>query len=251
MSMTVTRKTRTRTSWCIAAIAVTALGAGCASGSSAPKPGATTLPQGSSASTPVDQTSSASQPGRSVDELTCEMFSKEALTASVNPALGSAEVQEVRTKLQEAGRLDCFGSFPPAVQGAMGIEFSVQDGYYNSGGFVTADTRPTVLADFQAERDKRAAKTFPADAPYVDTLFDAPEFGPDAYFLDTIYRENGGSDGGVRTELIVVRDTMPFVVVASITRGPTTEDGDLFTEPDARHELLASIANTLIGVIDS
>lgn len=249
-----------RRRWCFAAVMSAALVAGCGSDTAAPRPGTTatsvegtSLPSEGAPSTPAGagQTPGATATGQSADALSCDRFTKEALAASVAPQLPGATILEVVTTLQGGGRLDCRASFPPATQGAMGIDFTIQDGYYANGGYVSANSRPDVVLDFQSERARRAAKTYAPDAPYFDTLYDAPDFGTDAYYQDTVYRQNGGSDGGVRTKLILVRQTLPFVVEVTVHRGPTTAAGDLFTQPDARHQLVSAVTKTVLAVIGS
>ncbi len=244
-----------RSGWATAALVAAAFVAGCGSDKAAPQSGGTTATASQPSATLSSATTVAGQPsvdppsGQSADMLSCDLFTKETLAASVAAHLPDATILEVKTTGQGAGRLDCNASFPPAVEGAMGIEFTIQDGYYANGGYVSSNSRPSVIVDFTEERDRRAAKTYGPDDPYVDTLHDAPEFGADAYYLDTVYGDTG--EGGVKTKLIVVRQTLPFVIEASINRGPTTAAGDLFTQPDARHALIAAVMNTLLAAIES
>lgn len=231
---------------CAAAGALIAM-SGC--GSSAAKPAAagtatTTVRAGS----PSTSAAAALGGGKSADSLKCDVLTKEAITASLQAELPGAAVANLTQTKQGAGQLECDATFPPATEGALGITIAIMDGYYDSSGYVPASSRPTVLAAFTAERQKRAAKTFAADAPYVDTVSDAPDLGPDAYFLDTVYRQNGTQDGGVRVEVLVVRATLPFVVVVTVGRGPSSA-ADAFTKPDARHALAESVTKAVLAAI--
>ncbi|MGB9376437.1 MAG: hypothetical protein WCB04_02885, partial [Mycobacteriales bacterium] len=145
-------------------------------------------------------------------------------------------VTKVEVNQQGAGVLECTAPFPPAVDGAGTVDFTIMDGYYDTSGYVSANARDDVLKDFNEEKQRRAAKSFPPGSPYIDKLFDAAEFGPDAYYHDSLYADTGdGKAGAIRTELIVVRQTLPFVVVVKIDRGDTSMHDDDFTKPDFRH----------------
>ena len=233
---------------CLTAIVAVGAITGCGSGSSASTAPGAVGGDGSSSATAAAQ-STAVAAGTSVDSLSCDMFTKESLDAAVAAQLPGATVLTVTQTLKEAGRLDCEASFPPASEGAMGIAFSIQDGYFDTSGYMPASRRPDAVAAFQAERQTLASKTYASDAPYVETLFDAPDFGADAYFRDTVYALSDGHDGGISTELVFLRANLPFFVQVKFRRAGTTAVGDVFTQIDARHALVTSVANALLATI--
>lgn len=201
--------------------------------------------------------SSAAAKDVSVDSLTCDAFPSADLDAALGTVAAGRTLVEVKVKEQGGGRLDCEAFYPPQSSAApasevSGVSISVMDGYYDEGGYVPASARDRVQADFLKEKERRAGETFATDAPYRDVLTEAPDFGADSYYQDTLYRDSAdGQAGAIRSELFVLREKLPFVVVVNITRPNTKAQGDEFSMAEFRHTAVAELTKVVITKVEA